>query len=224
MHCQRSKCNNIIRGSMFRCTNGEHPSVICEDCYRAHYYGSEFYVKVYKHCVLHDSITSDLSRRICHCKGVPHYDESGIPRALFPVDKSANHVDVGGFGTIQCGLLKMSELIARTKYKGLQEIVSFKETKESRAIHKDLLVAKAELMAVRGRKNIPETLNVVTGSSLQDQLNNIAATSTTSVVTEARADTDIPLFFRRFAKKYPFGNVHMALRIGPIVIENGVAQ
>ncbi|KAL8299181.1 hypothetical protein RB593_009180 [Gaeumannomyces tritici] len=38
------------------------------------------------------------------------------------------------------------------------------------------------------------------------------------------ADDDIPLFFRRFATKYPFGNVHMALRVGPLVIENGVSH
>ena len=41
---------------------------------------------------------------------------------------------------------------------------------------------------------------------------------------ESEADEDIPLFFRQFTEKYPFGNVHMALRVGPLVIENGVSQ
>ena len=52
---------------------------------------------------------------------------------------------------------------------------------------------------------------------LQDVPNNAAA-------TEAAADEDIPLFFRQFMQQYPFGNVHMALRVGFLVIENGVAQ
>jgi hypothetical protein len=52
-----------------------------------------------------------------------------------------------------------------------------------------------------------------------------AAMSGTAVaVEEAEADEDIPFFLKRYTEKYPFGNVHMALRIGPIVIENGVAQ
>jgi hypothetical protein len=48
--------------------------------------------------------------------------------------------------------------------------------------------------------------------------------NTTSVAKEASADRDIPLFFRKYTEKYPFGNVHMALRVGPLVIENGVSQ
>ncbi|KAJ5326117.1 uncharacterized protein N7506_009219 [Penicillium brevicompactum] len=48
--------------------------------------------------------------------------------------------------------------------------------------------------------------------------------STTSVASEATADEDIPLFFRRYTERYPFGNVHMALRVGPLVIENGVSH
>lgn len=41
---------------------------------------------------------------------------------------------------------------------------------------------------------------------------------------EAMIDDDIPLFFRRHTEKYPFGNVHMALRVGPLVLENGVSK
>ena len=52
---------------------------------------------------------------------------------------------------------------------------------------------------------------------LQDMSNNAAA-------MEALADEDIPLFFRQYTQQYPYGNVHMALPVGPLVIENGVAQ
>ncbi len=44
------------------------------------------------------------------------------------------------------------------------------------------------------------------------------------VATDPAADGDMPLFFRKSAAKDPFANVHMALRVGPLVVENGVAQ
>jgi hypothetical protein len=35
---------------------------------------------------------------------------------------------------------------------------------------------------------------------------------------------DVPIFLQATTEKYPYGNVHMALRIGPVVIENGVEK
>ncbi|ENH63159.1 hypothetical protein FOC1_g10009050 [Fusarium oxysporum f. sp. cubense race 1] len=35
---------------------------------------------------------------------------------------------------------------------------------------------------------------------------------------------DIPMYLRSTIEKYPYGNVHMALRFGPLIIENGVAN
>ncbi|KAL5356140.1 hypothetical protein BJX96DRAFT_185608 [Aspergillus floccosus] len=40
----------------------------------------------------------------------------------------------------------------------------------------------------------------------------------------ATEDEDIPLFFRQCMERNPFAEVHMALRIGPLVIENGVSN
>jgi hypothetical protein len=45
-----------------------------------------------------------------------------------------------------------------------------------------------------------------------------------SIPVQEGADEDVPIFLRNFANKYPFGSVHMALRIGPLIIENGVEQ
>jgi hypothetical protein len=70
----------------------------------------------------------------------------------------------------------------------------------------------------------PGKLLTVTGRSLHDSASRSASESSTSVATEAQADGDIPLYFRKFTEKYPFGNVHMALRVGPLIIENGVSQ
>jgi hypothetical protein len=70
----------------------------------------------------------------------------------------------------------------------------------------------------------PSPITLVTGTSAHDPNDREAVSNTTSVAKEASADRDIPLFFRKYTEKYPFGNVHMALRVGPLVIENGVSQ
>lgn len=201
--------------------------VICEDCYRRDHYGNECFMKAYKHCILQEAITADISRKICHCITVPHYDKLGRPRNLFPITEEDEHLNADGFGTIQCSLLKLGDLVARAKYDGLREVVGKRKFMASSAFSKELAAAKAEIRASSASKVTTETtekLKVVTGYSLSDISKSEATSSSTSVATEAQADTDIPLFFRRYARKYPFGNVHMALQVGPLVIENGVAQ
>lgn len=205
---------------MFKSQAPEHPRVICENCYWQHYYGNKAYTKTYKHCVLQEATTPEKSRRLCHCKDVPHFDDSGTPLSLFPVDKDARHIGVGESGGIQCSLLKLDELVVKAKYSGTLESVGLKDGRASGTLSKELDAAKAGFKSQ-------------TGSALKDRrksANAEAAASapkdsfTASGPTEAEADTDIPLFLRKFAKKNPFGDVHMALRVGPLVIENGVAQ
>jgi len=197
---------------MFTSNDSDKPRLVCEDCYRLHHYGDSSFEKRYKHSVLQESITPEISRNICRCRGVPHYDQrSGEPLGLFPIEKPAGHINVGGFGTIQCGLMKLGEITAVAKYKGLQSIVGIKPTKR-----------KAD--TIKATDSRAKKIKLVTGVSLHDSSKNTPALSSTSLVTEPQADTDIPVFFRKFASKYPFGNVHMALRVGPLIIENGVAQ
>lgn len=201
--------------------------VICEDCYRRYHYGNECYIKAYKHCILQEAITPEISRKICHCTTVLRYDRLGRPRCLFPIPEQDAHLDVDASGTIQCSLLKLGDLVAKAKYDGLREIVGMWKFKAPSAFSKELAAVKAKIRESSTSKVTTETteeLKVVTGYSLNDIFKSEAASSSTSVATEAQADTDIPIFFRRYARRYPFGNVHMALRVGPLVIENGVAQ
>ena len=73
-------------------------------------------------------------------------------------------------------------------------------------------------------KKVRFKLKKVTGASLVDTTKRTAASGETIEFKEAEADEDIPFFFRKYTEKYPFGNVHMALRVGPLLVENGVAQ
>ncbi|KKY27871.1 hypothetical protein UCDDS831_g00584 [Diplodia seriata] len=52
----------------------------------------------------------------------------------------------------------------------------------------------------------------------------IMSYSTFGIADEEKAEEEIPFYLRHYTKKYPFGNVHMALRVGPLTIENGVAK
>lgn len=44
------------------------------------------------------------------------------------------------------------------------------------------------------------------------------------VEEEKLASKEIPLLYRKFTNRYPFGNVHVALMFGPLMIENGVPE
>jgi hypothetical protein len=67
-------------------------------------------------------------------------------------------------------------------------------------------------------------LRVEKKQSLVNKENRTAEEGTSIGFEEDEARDDIPFFMRKFVNAYPFGNVHMALRIGPLIIENGVEQ
>jgi hypothetical protein len=198
---------------MFVSDDPKDPATICEDCYWQHYYGDDSYTKTYKHCVFQD-ITPETSRQLCSCKTVARHDASGKPVALFPIDKEAKHLDVGGPGTLQCSLLKLGELARRAKYTGLLESVGVKDAKVASLLAK--VAADEAARATGNQKSLTEQqfgkVKTAMGMNLDE------------MPTEAETDPDIAPLLRGFARKNPFGDVHMALRVGPLVIENGVAK
>ena len=223
-----SACGNIIRGSMFNKLDEDVTCRICEDCYWTHHYGQDLFVKAYKHCILTEVITPAASRNICRCRTVPHFDNCGRSRTLFPVEKGERHLNINGPGGIQCGLLKLGELVALAKYDGMQTVVG-----EGRKPSDAARMSKQQnddgkekeetgLTKVAGWQE--RQLRTVTETSLHDATQRTATLSATTVADEVEADEDIPFFFRKYTEKYPFGNVHMSLRIGPLIIENGVTQ
>ncbi|KAF3481516.1 uncharacterized protein GIQ15_04275 [Arthroderma uncinatum] len=151
---------------------------------------------------------------------------TGFTFTEMSVIKGENHLSTGGFGSIQCGILKLGEHVALAKYKGLQTIVGLKANKNRPATISGVKATPNEdntkPKKIPGWR--PGKLMTVADKSLHDSATRSPSESSTSVATEAQADGDIPLFFRKFTEKYPFGNVHMALRVGPLVIENGVSH
>lgn len=189
---------------------------VCERCYRQHYHGNPQYEKAYKHCILPKTITPPISLEMCECEGISQEDEEGVPY-LFPVPKGQPHVDND---EARCKLLNLGQQVALAKYYGLLNIVKNQQNQPKgckKLACKLRSILNLDRKDQNGKDNKSIKISELKRLPLQDVSNNAAA-------TEAAADEDIPLFFRQFTQQYPFGNVHMALRVGPLVIENGVAQ
>lgn len=261
-----SSCSSIIRGSMFL-KDSENAaqveknieSAICEDCYREKEYGSKDYHKNYKHCILADVLTPNISHSLCVCVDVPKFDKQGRPRELYPLNKEDKHVKTSG---MSCGLMRLKRDVAEAKYDGMQTILgaasslkggTMKDEKGKKGKKGEKYIEKSGLRKVREEEALqnlkpredssengsktsllsrtisrskPKKSSIVeaTERTLNDPNERDAVEGMTHMVEEAEADSDIPFFIRKYTERYPFGNVHMALRLGPLVFENGVAQ
>jgi hypothetical protein len=219
-------CKTAISGSMYchqivgNDKKQESAEYLCEDCYLKHYLGkpgSDSFVKRYKHCILNEIISPRLSRKICMCDDVSHYDNRGMSMALFPVDKSHNHRKANVPGAVECGLLTLGGIVAEAKYEGMRRTaVREKQDKKDKASKKGDATQETKV-------KVTERPKTVTKQS-QQAPDRDGTTGTAVAFEEDEADEDIPFLIRQYAEKYPFGNVHMALQVGPLVIENGVKQ
>ncbi|KAF5613117.1 uncharacterized protein FSUBG_847 [Fusarium subglutinans] len=252
LRCMRKQCKKVVRGSMFiRNDDGSDPGIICEECYRSHYYGKDPYTKAYKHCILSETITPEVSRKLCACQRII---DASNDESLFPISWLEGHTGYGSDVKGKCKLLQLGDAVAEAKYLGLQSSVGAKP-RSRKDIEKSnwkarveeqqknrytwsygyTSSAKGDVSDFEGEEE-PKSKNesgprggrlkrmkTVQQTSLHADDRSPTSTSV-SVAEEAAEDGDIPLFFRKYVEKYPYGNVHMALRVGPIVIENGVAH
>lgn len=208
------ECNQTIYGSMFKKaeTNDNTTITVCEDCYRTKHYGDLSYAKKYQHCPFAEGIDAATSRALCTCPEVPHSDDNGEPRALFPVDPRERHIE---FGPQTCGLLRLIERLASAKYATIRrDRIGLSSTSAMKIFH-DLRPKKDKTKPADDDDWLDD---------LQEESEVSMPSSTYGVADYERGEEEIPFYLRHYTKKYPFGNVHMALRIGPLTIENGVAK
>lgn len=209
---QCSFCKETIRGCLYRkeptdSTQGQTSSdSVCEDCYRKLFYENPAFVKQYKHSILNEIITPEIGRKICKCYPIPHVPDA----VLFPMSKydyEERHKPS------RCGLLQLGEITANAKYNGMRAAMGRREQNGKELI--DVQEAN-DRYDEKVAKKLWQRSEIVEQKTLSGD--------DRYAVAEAQADEDIPIYLRQYADKYPFGNVHMALRVGPIVIENGVAE
>jgi hypothetical protein len=217
-----SVCSGIIKGCMYsKNGSGNHDGplqhCICEECHRTKFFEDTEFCKVYKYCILDEIITPAVSRGLCTCDAILRYDQDGAGLALFPLKKGDKHIRATAPGMVECGLLRTADLVAEAKYDGIRTITSGKQRSKTKQENSpDPHVERIR----KGRMQRPRTIT----QQSQQAPNRGAVTGTAVAVRETEADDDIPFFLRKYAEKYPFGNVHMALRFGPVVVENGVSQ
>lgn len=197
-------CRQVIRGSFFRCIDEncvEEASrgYICQDCQHQGKHQHHKLQKKYKHCILKHSIGESISGQICKCGTVSRYDNEGKKRSLYPVRLTDRHRTTPK-GTVQCGLLDLPNLVADAKF---HDTVQRKDRRGS--LEEENRKARIKAAQLEAQKD-----------------KNFRRHTTMETIEEKDADEDIPFFMRRITDRYPFGNVHMALRLGTIMIENGV--
>jgi len=200
-HCK--VCKAVLRGIMFRCKEAKCTETIplfgiesiCEECFRAQKHPWNHLAKYYKHCVLQEAISPEISRKLCRCATVERIDSNGKYISLFPVDESLEHRTSAGFQFGKCKLLQLGAIVAEAKHKEATPLSSKLGLKRKLGIRSE--------NASIGSRTLPHL----------------------DAKMEASLDQDIPLPVRGYvAEKFPLGNAHISLMLGPLVIEIGVPQ
>jgi len=224
-----AKCNSVIRGCSFRSVKDpEGANVACETCYRKLLYGHPDMVKDYKHCVLTNGITPEMSRKICRCDTVNTIDSQGRSKALFPLDPTEVHLNSSGAaGVLGCGLYELGNHVAEAKHHAILNTTesqkSLSQSKHSDEAYR-IKLEKAEKKALDKAKKKKGYVPVRKGeTSKVDPKTTIGEYGSTAAVTTEGYEA-IPVYLRAITDTYPYGNVHMSLRIGPLLIENGVEK
>ncbi|KAG4252959.1 hypothetical protein FPRO03_08408 [Fusarium proliferatum] len=210
-----SECKATIRGCTFKDTSDES-IVICEGCYRATHYGQTRFVKKYKECCLPTALTPEISRKLCYCSTVRRRDHDGRSRSLWPVDptRDEGHHIKGGLGRVGCGLYTVTDLFAEAKYASTRS--QFGKNDSLLQLRKKDPVGGELPKPVAATKKQPSRLGHLNETSLPEYGYSYGFSTD--------EPEDIPIYLRSTIEKYPYGNVHMALRFGPLIIENGVAN
>lgn len=217
--CAQRTCTSIITASMF--TAGDISTAICETCYRRHHGSDRTYTKVYKHSILSEIMTPAAAERVCRCPEVARYDTAGRPAALYPHDQVAGHLGSARSSGVKCGLLRLGAVEVRAKYDGLMAVSGGTGGTFSVIMGR---VSGDEKKALFHRKRVASVSSRQGGGGGQLVLEGGVVPKASSVVTDPEQDANVPKFFRDIADKKAFSDIHMALRVGPLVIENGVAK
>lgn len=169
--------------------------VVCEDCFREERVPQDHLSKTYKHWVLDRAITPRISQELCKCSTVSRWDPDGGVSALYPVDPEAKHRQ-STEGYSKCPLFLLPGLVAEAKCVDLKVPLESRKWKEKSGTQ----------LFKQSDAHIREPVYAI-GAGLDEVL-----------------DANVPLPLRGYMGKFPFGNTHISLMIGPLIIENGVTQ
>jgi hypothetical protein len=220
-----SICYKTIRSALFKKVSDES-FIICEGCYREKHYRESSFTKEYKTCCLPKAMTPEAGRRLCNCNDVRRRDSNGRLRALWPIDPAADegaHIK-GGAGRITCGVEQLTDMVADAKYAATRM-----KADDGDSLGDQQRRAAAEMQRLMGQDERQRRAHSKKDKKDEklDRLTHPARTVSefgTSQGMTTSVPEQIPSYLQGVTDNYPYGNVHMALRIGPLIIENGVAK
>jgi hypothetical protein len=202
-----AQCSSVIRGTHFRCLHGcprpnqnppsNEPLEMCEACMRnGSYHRGTHLQKREKRCILREVVTPTRSRQICTCEnGQPDWNGDG--------DRSDEDlrfaVDGGHPHQRSCPILKLKRHHERAKLEELRQ----NKTQD------------AHLSAQRGGR-VGSTAGIRPNRGHQGKKGG-GGSAQVQKGAVGRAAQLLP-------PPVEFGNVHMMLVAGTIIIENGVPK
>ena len=249
-----SSCHTPIRTSVYwrkRSADQQSPTVpkdtadrVCEACYLRLHYGSKVYYKAPKECILPFSIPPDIAGRMCQCGG-------GVSR-VFPMMRGDywrhGGNDKAKFGpshtvSTSCMLVKLGTFIAEAKYATTGGTTSQRKTNKRPALLREFekqakeandkandVKSLTRLGSAIHRSTSNRKISGVAWSALSNNSDyssrrlSTATSETSSSTDEAYANESIPVLYKSYARKRPFSKINMALRVGPLQIQNGTSQ
>ncbi|KAI9775385.1 MAG: hypothetical protein M1839_001240 [Geoglossum umbratile] len=200
-------CSLVIRGTQFRCAYGCHqpsrnlpsdePLVYCETCVRAGGHYKTHLRKFEKRCILREVVSPTRSRRICTCENLRH-SECSEESSDGEVGTGALHFAVGGGRphVDGCPVLKLKRRHEHAKIQELRRNTEFARSSEPQTTGGRSF----------SRATPPRGQQVKRRDSGSTNARNHAV---------GRVARSVP-------PPIEFGNVHMMLMVGAIIIENGV--
>ncbi|KAJ3546271.1 hypothetical protein NM208_g1638 [Fusarium decemcellulare] len=201
-----SECHRPIRSSSYHHIQQE-TRVLCETCFRkSPDRETGQYRKRYKTCCLPSQLTHKEVAELCHCDDRHNDNEEGS-------EGSESRWPLGLEAKGRCWLFALNRQIADKKHRGTSEtIIESKSTKEIEALgQKAVDKMNRSKKSTGGTEKLPN-LNSETGYPLNFNTSRGKALSI----------EEVPLYLRSHKRNYPFGNVHVALRFGPLTFENGI--
>lgn len=223
-------CNDAITGVLFKCLEKQcraevqltQQDSICESCFREARHPPHHLTKFYKHFILRDIIKPQISRQICVCNGSANTASQLGGPSLFPIDKNFAHRGKGRTRVLRCGLLLLSDKVMEAKYRGSISLIE--KNKRRAEARKNVKLIDQEDAKPKSRNRSIKPRKATINQKFSDPQTKAEEKTVSDVENEKLADQEIPLLYRKFTKRYPFGNVHMALMFGPLMIEIGVPE
>ncbi|CAG9983108.1 unnamed protein product [Clonostachys byssicola] len=199
------KCSSAIRGSMFVGPGGSK-DVICQNCYfTSDSYGRPDWHKRYKTCCLDGDITTGVSQGLCNCKTLTKVSDGKL-KPLFPITSDKSSRNKHG----PCALMAVDNTLAEAKFDStrLKTDKSF-----SLSDYKGLMKKESDKSREKdnklGKKQTPDLTYYMPEFGIDKFQKEGGGT---------------PPYLRPAIPQEPFGHVHMALRFGTVLVENGVAN